>query len=84
MMQKVCGVGGTVKDGCIDHQRHLRTGIPEVIYANGAASVNAIDSADTFGVQEIRQAAAILAANNIAKIADPNLPGAGYYHGFSC
>lgn len=23
---------GDVKDGCVDHQRHLRTGIPEVIY----------------------------------------------------
>lgn len=51
-----------------------------VIYGNNATSVNTLDSADDFGVAEIRKAAAKLAANNIEKIRVSGMPaGEGYY-----
>lgn len=50
------------------------------VYANNATSVDTLDAADTFGVAEIRKAAAVLENNNIPKVAVPGMPaGEGYY-----
>lgn len=50
------------------------------VYANNASSVDTLDAADTFGVAEIRKAAAVLENNNIPKVAVPGMPaGEGYY-----
>jgi len=58
----------------------FEAGTVEVIYANDATTVDTLDAADDFGVEEIRQAAAILEANNIMKISIPGMPaGEGYY-----
>jgi N4-gp56 family major capsid protein len=54
--------------------------IADVIYANNATSVDTIDTADTFGVEEIRKCSAVLAGKNIDKISTPGMPaGEGYY-----
>jgi len=51
-----------------------------IIYANDAESADTLDSADTFSVSTIRQAAARLAANDIERISIPGMPaGEGYY-----
>ncbi len=54
--------------------------VVDAIYGNDATSLDTIDSADDFGVEEIRQAAAILAAKDIPAVAIPGMPaGEGYY-----
>jgi N4-gp56 family major capsid protein len=50
------------------------------VFANSAADLDSLDSADTFGVAEIRKAAAILESKNVAKVSVPGMPaGEGYY-----
>lgn len=50
------------------------------IFANGAASLDALDAADTFGVAEIRKASAILESKNVQKVSVAGMPaGEGYY-----
>lgn len=51
-----------------------------VVYANDAESVDTIDTADTFSVAAIRQAAANLAASDVERVRIPGMPaGDGYY-----
>jgi len=58
----------------------FESSVINVVYGNDATSVDTIDSADDFGVTEIRKAAATLGNNNIAKVRTPDMPaGMGYY-----
>lgn len=51
-----------------------------IIYGNSAASLNALDSADTLGVTEIAMAAAVLRGNDVEPIKVEGMPaGTGYY-----
>ena len=51
-----------------------------VIYGGDAESVDGLDSSDTFGMEEIRKAAAVLEGNDIARVSVPGMPaGEGYY-----
>ena len=50
------------------------------VFANGAADLDSIDAADTFGVEEIRKGAAILESKNVNKVSVAGMPaGEGYY-----
>jgi len=54
--------------------------VPSVLYGNDATSQFTIDSADDFGVAEIRKAAAVLEGNDIPRIRISGMPaGEGYY-----
>jgi N4-gp56 family major capsid protein len=58
----------------------FEAGAVEIIYGNDAAALNHLDAADDFGVEEIRQGAAILEANNVPRVSVPGMPaGEGYY-----
>ncbi len=51
-----------------------------IIYGNDAASLNALDSADTLGVTEIAKASAVLRGNDVEPIKVEGMPaGTGYY-----
>lgn len=54
--------------------------IISVVYGNDATSVDTIDSADDFGMAEIRKGAAVLAGQDINPVSVPGMPaGDGYY-----
>jgi N4-gp56 family major capsid protein len=50
------------------------------VFGNNGTSLDDLDSADTFGVAEIRKGSAILESKNIQKVSVPGMPaGEGYY-----
>lgn len=50
------------------------------VFAGTATAIDELVATDTFGVAEIRKAAAILESNNIMKVSVPGMPaGEGYY-----